>query len=556
MSAGMRASRRALAPAAALVLLLGAAAAPAGRQAPRPSGPPRLLVVLVVDQFRADYVDRFGHEWTGGLRRLLDGGARFPLASYSYFSTVTCAGHATIGTGSFPAVHGMVLNEWWDRAKAADVACTDDDAARPVSYGAPMDGVGDSAATLRVPTLADELRAQRDPDTRVLAFSLKARSSATLAGQRGDAVVWFDDRGAWVTSTAYTASPVPAVSAFVKQHPVDADVGRLWDRLLPADRYLFESPAVGVRPGDRMTPAFPHVVGQPGQPPDAVFYAQWQRSPFADAYLASMGLDVAAALGAGSAEGRTDFLSLSFAVLDLVGHQFGPNSHEVQDVLLRLDGTIGELLDGLDRRVGAGRYVVALTSDHGVVPLPERHRRFGLPGGRLPTSAIAEAIDAVLAPLGPGRHVARIAYADAYLAGDTWAKLRERPDLIAALKARLVAMDGIEAVFTRDEIEADRFTGDSIGRQLARSYDRERSGDLLIALAPYWLHGSTGTTHGTGYGYDTRVPLLFMGPGFVPGDYFQAASPADLAPTLAYLAGITLPRAQGRVLSEALAGVR
>jgi predicted AlkP superfamily pyrophosphatase or phosphodiesterase len=547
-------TRLAFGAAAGLAALVAAAPGVRPQQAVRDGARPRLVVILVVDQLRADYIERFGHEWTGGLRRLLDSGAWFSQAAYPYFNTVTCVGHATIATGSLPSTHGMILNDWWDRTAARRVSCTADEMVSVVSHGADLSGRGDSAWRLQVPTLADELRAQLGGSPRVMTFSLKARSAIGLAGHGGDAVVWFDGRGAFVTSTAFSEWPVSAVAEFVQANAIPADVGRTWERLLAADRYLFESPAVGAKPDPGATPAFPHPLAPAGAV-DRSFYTRWQESPYSDAYLARMALHVARALGAG-ADDRTDVLGVSFSALDLVGHNYGPRSHEVQDVLLRVDRTIGGLLDGLDALVGTGRYVVALSADHGVAPIPEYASTVGLDAGRRTSAALTQAIEEVLRPLGPEPHVAATLYTDVYLTGGTWQQIRERPELIRALKERLLALDGISAVFTRDEMETTAFPDGSIGGRMAHSYFAGRSGDLLVAQRPYWIASSDATTHGTGYAYDARVPIVFMGEPFVPGEYLSPATPADVAPTLAHLTGVTLPHAQGRVLREALRRVR
>ena len=214
---------------------------------------PRLIVLLVVDQFRGDYVDKFQQQWTGGLHRLVTDGAWFRQVDYPYFNTVTCSGHATIGTGSLPSTHGMVANTWWDRERHTEVRCTQDTSTKLISYGKPVSGVGDSAANLRTSTLSDELRAQLSPAARVLGFSLKARAAIPMAGHRPDAVAWFDDSGAWVTSTAFSNARVPEVADFVRRHPVEDDYGKTWEPSLPANAYLFEDPAVGVHPPSGMT---------------------------------------------------------------------------------------------------------------------------------------------------------------------------------------------------------------------------------------------------------------------------------------------------------------
>ena len=244
---------------------------------------PRLVVVLVIDQMRSDYIDRYKHQWDAGLKRLLTEGAWFRRAAYPYLGTVTCTGHATISTGTFPAQHGMILNGWWDREQAALIRCTDDTEHATVSYGEPLDG-GVSAGQLAAATLSDEIRAQLPGTNRVVALSLKARSAAMLAGRAADVALWFDDRGSWVTSTAYTDQPVPFVQAFIDANPVIADADRIWTRALPVAEYLFEDDVPFERPGDGWSPVFPHQLGDDGGPSPA-FFRRWQRTPLSDVYL-------------------------------------------------------------------------------------------------------------------------------------------------------------------------------------------------------------------------------------------------------------------------------
>jgi len=514
---------------------------------------PKLIVLVAVDQMRADYVDRFQHQWTRGLHRLLTHGAWFRQTTYPYANTVTCAGHSTIGTGTIPAVHGMILNSWWDRARRKEVKCVDDETASIVSYGRAVPTIGESLETLRTTTLADELRTQLSPSGRVIGFSLKARSVITLSGRRPAAVAWFDDLGAWVTSTAFSKEPVPEIADFVARNPVERDFGRVWDRALPKDAYLFEDPAVGAHPTKGMSAALPHLLkGGGGVQPDAGFYDQWQISPMIDDYMERMAVEAAERLKIGRTS-STDMLALSFSELDKVGHDYGPNSHEVQDVLVRLDRTLGDLFTTLDRLVGPEQYVVALSADHGVAPLPERSIAEGLDAGRVAPAALSQQVEKILSrALGPGTWIDRFIHSDFYLAPGAYERLAAQPAALEAVRAAMRELPGIRSVYTRDELIADRFDDDPIGRNLAHSFYPARSGDLIIALRPYWIVQSTGTTHGTSYAYDAHVPLILMGKGIVRGEYLAPSEPTDIAPTLAFLAGVTLPNARGRVLSEAL----
>jgi predicted AlkP superfamily pyrophosphatase or phosphodiesterase len=513
---------------------------------------PQLIVVLVVDQFRADYVEKFRHQWTSGLRRLLTDGAWFRQAAYPYFNTLTCPSHATVSTGAYPSSHGMILNTWWDRTLGKRVACADDPGATIVSYGKPTSGMGESAVRLRTPTLADELRKQRDPPARVASFSLKARSAVTLAGQHADAIAWFADSGVFISSSRYEAAPVPAVADFVKRHPVEERLGAVWDLTMPRQSYLVDDSTRGATTKTFQS-GFPHALQGKADEPDRLFYDRWQTSPFSDEYLAQMAFDVSDRLRLGR-RGTTDFLAIGFSALDKVGHDFGPTSEEVQDVLVRLDRTVGVLFSGLDRSVGSNNYTVALTGDHGVAPIPERAASAGLDAGRTTTALITQTIERVLDELGPGKHVAALAHFDVYLEPGVMERLRTRPTLLATLREALRAVPGVQRLYTRDEIENASGRGDAFLRRLAYGYDPDRSGDLVVVPKPYWLIGeSTGASHGTGYDYDARVPLLLMGKGIAGGEYTTEASPADVAPTLAFLAGVALPRVDGRVLREALA---
>jgi hypothetical protein len=546
-------TRRTLAAVTSAILVLalgaGATAQPTRRHAPA------LLVVLSIDQFRGDYIDLYGHQWTAGLRRLLREGAVFPLAAFAHLNTVTCTGHATIGTGTLPSSHGLVLNAWWDRDRLRDVPCTEDGEVRhvPVVGGAPTpEGAGHSPRLLLVPTLADELRARAVVPPRIAAFSLKARSAIMLTGRRADAIAWFDATHGWMTSSAYGAPP-SFLGAFAGAHPVARDAGTSWTRALPAQHYLFDDAGLAEAPPQGWSSTFPH--GLPGTPesPGIGFASLWTHTPMADAYLGALAAESVRALGLGRGRG-TDYLAVSFSTLDVTGHAFGPRSHEVQDVLIGLDRTIGRLLDDLDRLVGRGAYTVALTGDHGVAPIPEQMRERGLDAGRLPESQVAARVDTALEPfLGPGRHVARLAYTDLYFATGVLERIDATPGAYEAVVAAISGAPGVERVLRGRDLPGMRGDTDTRVRAAALGYVPGRSGDLVIVPRPYWPNARRGTTHGTSNDYDQRVSVVLLGAGVRPGTYYSPATPADIAPTLAFLAGSGMSRADGRVLHEALA---
>ena len=256
----------------------------------------------------------------------------------------------------------------------------------------------------------------------------------------------------------------------------------------------------------------------------------------------------------------TDYLAISFSALDVVGHDFGPRSHEVQDVLLRLDDTIGKLLDQLDKRLGPDKYVLALTADHGVATIPEQATAGGLDAGRVQMPELMALVDKVTSEkFGAGRWVATEAYSEFYFRGAVFEKIAADPELLAAIKKAIGAVPGIARVYDRTEVPALATSDDPLARSVAAGFFPARSGDLIIVLKPNWIFVSedksvvpgNATTHGSGYPYDTQVPLMLIRRGHLPGRYEAAASPADIAPTLAKLAGVALPTATGRVLDEA-----
>jgi predicted AlkP superfamily pyrophosphatase or phosphodiesterase len=544
----------------ALTLALSVGTSPLAAP-PAPRRTPKLVVILVVDQMRADYVEKFGQNWTGGLRRLMDEGAWFREAAYRQLSTVTCVGHTSIVTGSLPRTHGIVNNDLWDREAGKGANCVADPETALVSYGQPVKGTATSTKNLRVPTIADEMRAQLAGSTRIVSLSLKDYTATSMAGRRADAVIWMNvSNMAFMSSSAYGAVPVPWLAEFIKAHPVEADLGKSWTKLLPESAYLYVDDADGELTPNGWTRVFPHVLKGEAAEADKVFYNAWDTSPYSDAYLIRMAETSIDALKLGQGAG-TDFLAVSFSALDLVGHAFGPRSHEVQDVLARLDVGLASLLAKLDKAVGRGNYVLALTGDHGISPIPEQMAALGLGGGRVLTGDLIGRVEKALEPfLGPGKKVARLSYNDLYFDRGVYDKMRAHPEAMRAALEAARATPGVARVFSADELaNAHATSDDEVEAAALANFFPSRSGDFNVILRPYYQFTSSGTTrggstHGSPYWYDRCVPIFLLGQGIKRGQYLGDAAPIDIAPTMAFLLGITLPAADGRVLNEALLG--
>ena len=517
----------------------------------------KLVVIVVVDQFRADYLTTFASHWRAGFKTITAEGAVFTQAAYPYFYTDTCAGHFTIGTGTLPRTHGMIADTWWEPSLKRTIECTDDDEATNVSYGRGTK-TGKSAKWSKVPSLADQLRSGRS-GARVVTLSLKSRSAIGLAGRGGNAVTWFDESAgvnSFMTSKAFAAEQVPAVKSFLERDRFDADIGKTWTLRDPANTYRNRDAGLGERPPAPWTGLFPHEIRSApppagGKPNPDQALGLWRQSPFADAYLGRMTTAMIDAFELGRDE-TTDFLGVSFSAVDYVGHAFGPDSRELEDAVARMDDTLGALIAHLDQRVGRANYVLALSADHGAPQAPVMRG-----ASRVPTEDVRERIEDTLAthwgPATGGRYV---------VAGGTLLKLadgvavrlQKEPAVWRTLQSEVTSIPGIARLLLTDQMAGT--SKDTIERAAALSRFPGRTGELIVVAKPEWQllgrNTAMASSHGSPYDHDQRVPIVLLGAGVKAGRYTNAATPADIAPTLAQLANVRMPGVEGRVLKEAL----
>jgi hypothetical protein len=524
---------------------------------------PRLAVLVFFDQMRGDYLSRwqvlFGE---GGFRRLQQGGAWFVNCHYPYAYTVTGAGHASVATGCSPDVHGIVGNDWYDRVAHKDVYCVGSDryeqVPAPVAKEKADRKEGSSPDRLLAPTLADALKQATAGRARVVSLSLKDRSAVLPGGRRPDACSWLK-AGRFVTSTYYRERPHPWVRDFNASGAADAWLGKSWQRLRPDLDYVKWSGPDDVKGegvGSHQGRTFPHPFGLGPKRRKSVYYSALTSSPFGNDVLLDLALRAIDAERLGT-RATPDLLCLSFSSNDLVGHAWGPDSQEVLDITLRSDGIVRRLLDHLDARVGKGRYVLALTADHGVCPLPEVARARGHDAGRIEPALLRQRAEDFLDGRFPARAEAggsRPSWLEAqdgpwlYLNGDL---IRRRglkqPAVEQALARWAASQRGVQTVYTRTQLLAGLPAGDGLGQKVRRSFHPQRSGDVVLIEKPYYLITKylTGTTHGTPHPYDTHVPLLVYGPGIRKGTRKDAVTPQAAAVILARALGIA-PPAQAR----------
>jgi predicted AlkP superfamily pyrophosphatase or phosphodiesterase len=514
--------------AAALPVLVTAAP---GAALPAPA-PPRLVLLIVVDQMRYDYLPRFASSFTGGLKELMERGAVFTNANLDHYPSVTAVGHATTLTGAPPSVSGIVGNDWYERSEKRNVTSVEDEETTLLGGGEPARS-GSSPHRLMVSTVGDELK-MTGRGSHVIGMSLKDRSAILMAGRMADVALWWDTKtGAFVTSTWYGRA-LPAWAAdFNAGHPADAWLGKEW-RALGGSGDLFARLPDAPGPG---------------------YYGGVYGSAFGNDLLEQL---AEAALGGArlGEDDATDILAVSFSCNDAVGHARGPHSPEVRDITVRTDLAIGRLLKAVDERVGLARTLVVLTADHGVAPVPEQMQEWRMPAGRLSREDLVRAASQALeAAYGPGPWIEGRAGSDLYLDRARIAKRGLDPAAVERTAAAgLETLSAVWRVYTRSQLLEGRVPPDPWSRRVVRSFHRVRSGDVDAILEPYWMSGTEGTTHGTPWSYDTHIPLVLMGPAVRAGRYDRSATLNDLAPTLATLLGVETPSgSSGHVLEDVLA---
>ena len=507
--------------------------------------PPRLVVLIVVDQLRTDYIDRFREHYDGGFRWLLANGAYFPDAMYRHAMTVTAVGHATVATGLHPSSHGIVGNSWQERGKG-EVYCVDDD--QFAAVGGP--GRSASPRALLADTLGDALKA-RDAASRVYSFSRKDRAAILLAGRAADGAFWYEDAcGCLVTSSYYLDSVPEWLSEFDGGSPSARYAGREWTRLLEDDG-LYERKARedAFPPEDSgRGAAFPHGRAMVG------FESSLAATPFSDEITLGA---ARAALESGEVGGDDipDLLALGLSATDSVGHRYGPFSQEAMDNHLRLDRKLGELIDAIDSSVGLANVVFALTADHGAIPFVEYLRAGGESAERFDTAALWRNARIAIERCGQGPVDETVAEASGtrlfWAESALEARNVRRADASACVADWLRGQHGIETVLTAEEIVSDE--GQGVEVLFRNSYFEGRSPHVQLHLRKYFYPGQTGTGHGSAHNYDRRVPIILAGNAVIPGRYGGEAGPSDVAPTLGAILGLEIPpEYDARLLREAL----
>ncbi|MBV6457088.1 MAG: Alkaline phosphatase PafA [Fimbriimonadaceae bacterium] len=511
--------------------------------------PPRLVVVVSVDQFRGDFIRRF-HPYflpaksgskLGGFRFLMETGADFLTAMHNHVPTVTGVGHATLLTGSEPAYNGIIANDWYDRATGKDVYCTDDPEVETVGgESKPM-----SPKNLQVTTVGDELKMTTNGKSKVVGVALKDRASILMAGHAADTVIWFDNKtGNFVTSTWYAPNKkLPAwVQAFNAERRLDKLAGKAWEPLLANEAYSIARNSPGTKPAENGKP-FSHAM--PATVDEKLYSATWS-SPWGNENT------LAAAARAVEAEqlGQDEFpdvLVINLSSNDYIGHAYGPNSPEVMDITIQTDRMISDFLNLLQAKVPGGIDNVAfvVSGDHGVVPIAREAREvYKVPVLSGVGRAMMDAMNAALvAKYGPGKWILGDGGPNIYLDHELAAqKGIDVKDLISTAVVAARGVPGVFNAFTREQLLNNGVPDYPFKERITNGYHAKMGGDLFVLEAPgNYLGGPNGTGHNAIWDYDAHVPILFRARGIKPGRYLNRVYTNAIAPTISCLLGIEVP---------------
>lgn len=515
---------------------------------------PKLVVGIVVDQMRYDYISRFWNGYSeGGFKRLVKEGFNFKNNHYNYAPTSTGPGHASVYTGTTPASHGIIGNDWYDKEIGASVYCAADNTYASVGTASAAGQM--SPKQLLTTTISDQLKLHTQSRSKVIAIALKDRGAVLPGGHTADAAYWFHgkEEGSWISSTFYMETLPSWVTQFNSKVP--QQYKKPWD-LLKSEKAYIQSGSdknnyEGTYRGETAA-VFPH---------DLV--SLWEANGAYDilkatAYGNSLTADFALAALKGENLGKgvdTDFLAISFSSTDYVGHQFGVNSREIEDTYYRLDLDLERLLKALDAQVGPGNYSLFLTADHAAVQVPSYLKDLKIPSGYFDSKVFKEKLNAYVADqFGSEDLIENISNYQVFLNRGLVAQLDIDLKGMQEDLAQFILQDSaVERTYTAHQMWGGEYTK-GIPYILQNGYNPKRSGDVLFVLKPAVIsYSRTGSTHGSPQIYDTHTPLLFYGKGFKRGASYERSEIPDIAPTLAAMLGIAFPNGTtGKPLTQVL----
>ncbi len=515
------------------------------------SAKPKLVVGIVIDQMRWDYLYRFSQVYSaGGFKRLLGEGFSCDNTLIPYTPTYTAPGHTCIYTGSVPAIHGIVGNNWYDKTLGANVYCTDDSTVTTVGNSSNAGKM--SPENLWTTTITDELRLNTNFKSKVIGVALKDRGAILPAGHAANAAYWYDDKGGkWITSSYYMPQLPPWVQDFNAKDAVASYMAKDWNLMLPADQYTLATP--DDEPWENNikgepTVTFPHKLSTFGDNK----YASFRYTPFANSFTFDFAKKAIENENLGSNQ-VTDFLTVSISSTDYIGHSFGPNSMELEDTYIRLDKDIAGFLGYLDKKLGKGNYFIFLTADHGVAHVPAFLAEHKIPGGTFSDDEFTKEINKETEELFAIKNVVlSVQNYQVYLNSAIIEKQNKNYQVIVnAIISLLKRKPYIINAFETAKIEEATLPQPQ-KNMVINGYNPKRSGDIQFTFKPgYFDGGKKGTTHGLWNPYDAHIPLIFFGWEIAHGKTNREVYMTDIAATVATLLHIQMPNGcVGKTITE------
>lgn len=517
---------------------------------------PKLVVGIVVDQMRYDYLTRFWNQYgDGGFKRLVNDGFNCKNNHFNYAPTYTGPGHASVYTGTTPAIHGIIGNDWYDKYQDKSVYCAGDDAYNSVGTSSKAGKM--SPHRMETTTMTDQLRLHTQMRGKVIAVSLKDRGAVLPGGHMANAAYWFQggEEGNWISSSYYMDELPQWVQEFNTGRSID-QYKKSWETLKNINTYVESGPDNNAYEGPvkgKSTPTFPYDLSNLWD--ENGKYSILVATPFGNSLTTDFALTALEkeALGADSI---TDFLAISYSSTDYVGHNWGVNSKEIQDTYMRLDLDLERLLKSLDDKVGVGEYTVFLTADHAAVQVPAYLKDNKVPAGYLDFDDVHEKLnDYIRYTYGATKIISNISNDQVFL--DHKALKNLDMDIVEIqnnLARELMRHDNnIYKVYIADQMWKDDYTK-GIANIMQNGYNQKRSGDILIVFRPGTItYSKTGSTHGSPWIYDTHSPLLFYGKGIRKGSTVNRTEIPDIAPTISALLGMAFPSGTtGQPIAEVL----
>jgi len=516
---------------------------------------PKLIVGIVVDQMRYDYLVKFYNKYgEGGFKRLMNNGYNLKNVHYNYIPTYTAVGHTSIYTGTTPVNHGIISNNWYDKYLKKSIYCVDDDNYQTVGA---ISGGNKSPHRMLTTTITDQLKLAQNMNGKTIGVAIKDRSSILPAGHTADAAYWFEggDEGKFMTSTFYMDKTPNWVTNFNNSGKANSYLNETWDTYYNINTYTETLPDNNNFEGTfkgKETPTFPYNLKELRKLNDN--YSLIKAVPAGNTITTDFA--EAAILGENLGKGEfTDFLAISYSSTDYVGHQFGVNAKELEDTYIRLDKDLERLLNFLDTEVGQNNYTIFLTADHAAVQVPAYLNSLKIPGGYFETSKFKEFVNEItLEYFNSDQLVENISNYQVFLNKQKLKELKLDTKIVSQKIAdEILNFDNVYKTVTAHTLQTTSFTS-GILKTLQNGYNQKFSGDILFIPNPSTIsHSKTGTTHGSGYAYDTHVPLIFYGARISKGSSNSYYPIVDIAPTLASFLNISEPNGStGNVILEVL----